>query len=385
MRSAFWRRVLTVAALLLTLPVSAHAAPPDFDFRGNAGLLMDADTETVLAEKAIDERIPPASMSKLMTLYLAFDAVKAGVIALEDEISVSSNAFRKGGSTMFLKLGQRVTVIDILRGIVIQSGNDASIALAEALAGTEAAFAEQMTRRGREIGLRDSNFVNSTGWPAPEEYMTVRDIATVSLRIIRDHPEFLPLFAEKEFAFNGVNQGNRNPLLYGFVGADGLKTGHTEEAGYGLAATAKRGDRRLISVVSGLGSKRARGDESERLLNWGFRHFDNVTLFPAGRVVHRAPVWMGVTPMVGLATAGPVTITAPKTLIDSIEAAVVYESPAPAPISAGGSVGGARLEVSADGEMLAILPLIAQQDVARAGPVGRVMAVAEYYLFGPGL
>lgn len=384
MRSSFLRRVLPVAALLFALPFTAFAAPPVFDFQARAGLLMDADTETVLAEKGIDERIPPASMSKLMTLYVAFDAVKAGVIALEDEITVSRNAFRKGGSTMFLKLGQRVRVIDILRGIVIQSGNDASIALAEALAGTEAAFADQMTRRGREIGLRASNFVNSTGWPAPDEYMTVRDIATVSLRLIRDHPEFLPLFAEREFEFNGVKQGNRNPLLYGFEGGDGLKTGHTEEAGYGLAATAKRGDRRLISVVSGLGSKGARGDESERLLNWGFRHFDNVTLFPAGRVVHRAPVWMGVTPMVGLATPGPVTITAPKTLVDAIETAVVYESPAPAPISAGGAVGGARLEVSADGEMLAVMPLIAQQDVPRAGPVGRVMAVAEYYLFGPG-
>ncbi|MEM6491816.1 MAG: D-alanyl-D-alanine carboxypeptidase family protein, partial [Pseudomonadota bacterium] len=261
-----------VAAAALALCFAIPAAAQDFAFRATAGLLIDAETGMTLAAKDADRPIPPASMSKLMTLFIAFEAIRDGRLSFDDQITVGKNAFRKGGSTTFLKLGQRVSVADIIRGIVVQSGNDAAIALAEAMAGTELAFAEAMTQRAREIGMTNSRFVNATGWPDPNEFMSVRDIAIVARRLIEDFPDLYPLFAETEFEFNGVNQNNRNPLLYGYRGGDGLKTGHTEEAGYGLAGSAVRDGRRLISVVTGLPSRRARREESERLLDWGFRN-----------------------------------------------------------------------------------------------------------------
>ena len=280
--------------------VSISLAAPKFETTAPQAILMDYTTGTILFEKESNVPVPPASLSKLMTSYMVFDALRSGVLTLEDTLTVSEEAWLMGGSKMFVEVDKQVSVPDLLRGIIVQSGNDACIVLAEGIASSEEGFSQAMNEKALEIGLLNSTFRNSTGWPHVEHKMSAADIALLTRRIIMDFPEYFPMFAEKEFTYNEIRQGNRNPLLYKDIGVDGMKTGHTREAGYGLAATALRNERRLITVVTGLDTASKRASETERLLNYGFRQFNNYELFAPGETVVKGDVWLGRKPKIEL-------------------------------------------------------------------------------------
>ncbi len=348
-------------------------------------ILIDIDTGETLLEKDADTSMPPASMSKLMTLYILFQRLRDGSVKLGDTFPVSENAWRVGGaksgsSTMFLEPGKSVKVEDLIRGIIVQSGNDACIVVAENLAGSEAAFAEEMTATAREIGMMDSTFRNATGWPHPEHRMTARDLATLAKRTIIDFPEYYHYYNETEFTYNGIKQYNRNPLLYKDIGADGLKTGHTEEAGYGLTASAKRGERRLVLVVNGLPSKKSRTAEPERLLQWGLREFDNYALFKAGETVDTASVWLGKSKTVPLVITRDVKITLPRKARKKLKVTLSFQGPVPAPVAKGSEI--AKVIVSAPGREPMEIPLIAGEDVELLGLFGRLVAAFNSIVWG---
>ncbi|WP_068248901.1 D-alanyl-D-alanine carboxypeptidase family protein [Tritonibacter horizontis] len=367
--------VLTGLWLVLSAP-TAQA----FDTKARAAYVMDQGTDTVLLDKNANTPLPPASMSKLMTLYVAFEAVRDGRLTMDEELPVSAHAMSYRGSTMFLDTTDRVRVEDLLRGIIVLSGNDACAVIAEALSpdGTEAGFARYMTRRAREMGMTDSTFTNSNGWPDPNHRMSVRDLAILADRLIEDFPEFYPLFSEKEFTFDGrapSNVNNRNPLLALDIGADGLKTGHTEEAGYGLVGSAKQGDRRVIFVLSGLNSTRERAEESEAVVNWSFRQFIKKTLARQGQPVEQAEVWMGDSPTVGLVPAQDLEILLPALSDGVVNAEVVYTGPVTAPIVAGEQLAELVLQPEDLPEMR--LPLVAQNDVGTGGFPVKIVTAAR--------
>ena len=373
-----FRLLIAATAALATAALTLPAAAQDHGTPARAAIVIDLSSDAVLLEKNADEALPPASMSKLMTLYMVFEALERGVISMDDMFRTSKRASSMAGSKMFLREGEQASVADLLRGVIVQSGNDAAVALAEALAGTEEAFAERMNQVAAEIGLTNSHFANATGWPDDSHRMSTRDLATLSARIIEDHPDLYPMFAEQEFEWDGVNQRNRNPLLDLDIGADGLKTGHTEEAGYGLAASAIRDGRRVVVVIAGLDGAGDRKQEAERLINWAFRAFETRRLYAAGQGLVEAPVWIGATSSVMLAPARDVTVTAPYGALDDADLRIRFDGPVPAPISAGQLVGHIELEVP--GLPLTRVPLVASHDVARGGFVARVQAAAELLL-----
>lgn len=342
--------------------------------------LMDMETGAVLFEKEADTLMPPASMSKLMTITMLFERLKEGSLKMEDTFPVSEKAWKKGGSKMFVEVNKRVSVTDLLRGIIVQSGNDACIVVAEALSGSEEAFAQSMTEHAREIGLEKSTFRNATGWPDPNHRMTSRELAHLAKYIIKNFPDYYHIFKEKSFKFGKIKQGNRNPLLYSNSGADGLKTGHTEESGYGIVGSASREGRRLIVVVNGLTSAKERGRESERLLEWGFREFGNYELFKKGQEVAKARVWLGGKDLVPLTIDSDLTVTMSRKDRRSMQVKLVYNEPIPAPIIKGTPV--ARLVISAPDMNNIDVPLIAAEDVERPGMFKRVAAAIKYVLFG---
>jgi len=349
------------------------------------GVLMDAETGAILFEKNADVPMAPASMSKLMTIYMVFERLRDGRLSLDDKFSVSENAWRKGGaksgsSTMFLVPGKRVRIEDLIRGIIVQSGNDACIVIAEGIAGSEEAFADEMTGRARQLGMSASTFKNSTGWPNPEHRMSSKDLATLAKLLIEQFPEYYHYFSETSFVFNGIKQNNRNPLIYKDMGADGLKTGHTQDSGYGLTASATRGERRLVLVVNGLSSKKERSREPERLLEWGFREFDNYALLGAGEIVEQAPVWLGKEPSVALMIENELKLTLHKKARREMKVTVNYQGPIPAPVKKGDIL--ASLIVSAPGEKTIEVPLVAAADVEQLGLIGRLMAAFRYIVFG---
>ena len=363
-----------LAAVLASPPVSA------IETTAREAFLVDATTGRVLLDKNSDVSMPPASMSKIMTTYMVFERLKDGRLSLDDELPVSEKAWRMGGSKMFVEVGKTVRVEDLLRGVIVQSGNDACIVLAEGLAGTEEAFAEEMNRKAREIGLTGSSFANATGWPDPNQRMTARDLATLAKRIIEDFPEYYHYYAETEFTYGGIRQMNRNPLLYKSLGADGLKTGHTEEAGYGLTASVVQGERRIILVLNGLDSRKARAEESVRLIGWAMREYDNYTLFKPGETVDQAPVWLGEAANVPLVMPEGATVTLSRKARRNMRVKVVYDAPIPAPLRAGQEV--AKLVVAAPGEEPLEFPLMAGADVERLGIFGRIIGSLEYLVFG---
>jgi D-alanyl-D-alanine carboxypeptidase (penicillin-binding protein 5/6) len=365
-------------ASLLVWPTAATAAAIETSAR--EAFILDATTGRVLLDKNSEVSMPPASMSKIMTTYMVFERLKDGRISLDDELPVSEKAWRKGGSKMFVEVGKMVRVEDLLRGVIVQSGNDACIVLAEGLSGTEEAFAAEMTRKGHDIGLTGSSFANATGWPDPNQRMTARDLATLAARIIKEFPEYYGYYSEKEFTFADIRQSNRNPLLYKSFGADGLKTGHTEEAGYGLTASALQGDRRVILVLNGLNSQKARSEESARLIGWAFREYGNYTLFKAGETVEEAGVWLGVTPTVPLVAAEDLTVTLSRKARLDMKVSVVYDGPIPAPLTAGQEI--AKLVVTAPGEETVVVPLAAGAAVDQLGFMGRITAAIKHLIFG---
>ncbi|MEE9299805.1 MAG: D-alanyl-D-alanine carboxypeptidase family protein [Alphaproteobacteria bacterium] len=374
-------RVFAAAAMMaLLVPLPRPAAA--FETAAPQAILIDDATGTVLFEKNVDITVPPASMSKLMTIYLTFELLAEERLAPDDTFPVSEKAWRMGGSKMFVEVGSRVTIEDLLRGVIIQSGNDACIVLAEGIAGSEEAFAEQMNRKAAELGLMDSYFLNATGWPDEGHVMSVRDIAQISHHLIHDFPDHYPLFAELEFTYSGIRQGNRNPLLYKGLGADGLKTGYTEASGYGLAASVVQNDRRMILVIHGLESVNQRSQEAERLLNYGMHEFGNYSLFEKDEVVLDAEVWLGQEALVPLVLDEALTVTLKRRSRSDLQVAVVYDGPIPAPIEAGEEV--AQLVVSAPDVPTLELPLRAQRSIERLSGFGRIGAAINYLLWGPG-
>ncbi|SHL88037.1 D-alanyl-D-alanine carboxypeptidase (penicillin-binding protein 5/6) [Roseovarius litoreus] len=368
-------RLLTPLLLVIAL-VSPAAA---FDTRATSAFVFDMKTGTVLLSKNADAPLPPASMSKLMTLYVTFEAVRDGRLSLDDRLPVSQHAMSFGGSTMFLDTTDRVRVEDLLRGIIVLSGNDACVVLAEALSpdGTEEGFARYMTQRAQQMGMTNSTFMNSSGWPAAGHRMSMRDLALLSRHIIEDFPEFYPMFAETKFEFDGrapQNTRNRNPILGLGIGADGLKTGHTQEAGYGLVGSAKQGDRRVIFVISGLESRQARAEESEAIVNWSFRQFVEKSVVKAGVEVARADVWMGDATSVGLTPASDISTLMPVLAEDRVEGEVVYQGPVHAPIKAGDQL--AELVFAPEGLPETRVPLVAAEDVPRGGFMARMRTVS---------
>ncbi|TDE35632.1 D-alanyl-D-alanine carboxypeptidase family protein [Antarcticimicrobium sediminis] len=366
--------VLAFATVLWALPAAA------FETRARAAYILDQGTGTVLLSKNPDQPLPPASMSKLMTLYVAFEALRDGRLTLDEKLPVSEHAMSYGGSTMFLDTTDRVRVEDLLRGIIVLSGNDACAVIAEALSpdGTEAGFARYMTQRAQQIGMTNSTFANSNGWPAAGHRMSVHDLAVLARHIITDFPQYYSLFSETEFAFDGrapSNTHNRNPLLHLGVGADGLKTGHTEEAGYGLVGSAKQGDRRVIFVLFGLGSKEARADEAEAVVNWSFRQFAEKIVLRAETPVAQAKVFMGREPEVNLVATEDVTALLPALSADKIEAEVVYTGPIHAPITKGDQLG--ELVLKPEGLEEIRRPLVADRTVPTGGFTVRVQTAAR--------
>ena len=369
------RLTLTLGALIFA-PFAAAA----FETRATSAFVIDHTTGTVLLAKNADQPLPPASMSKLMTLYMAFEALQDGRLSMEDELRVSQQAMDYGGSTLFLRAGERVSVRDLIRGIIVLSGNDACVVIAEALSpdGTEAGFARMMTRRAAQLGMTQSRFANSNGWPQAGHEMSMRDLAILADRLITDFPQHYALFAEKEFLFDSnesSNRFNRNPLLGLGIGADGLKTGHTREAGYSLVGSAKQGARRVIFVVSGLQSAAARAQESEALVNWAFRHFATRSVAAAGERIAVANVWMGTDARVGLVPAEDLKVLFPVQADKTLNAEIVYKGPLRAPISAGDQV--AELVLNPEGLPETRLPLVAESDVAEGGFLSRVSTVAR--------
>ncbi|WP_338180924.1 D-alanyl-D-alanine carboxypeptidase family protein [Thalassospira tepidiphila] len=342
--------------------------------------IMDFDTGAVLLDKEGDTLTEPASMTKMMTVHMLFKYIKDGRVSMDDTFHVSEKAWRKGGSKMFVEVNSNVSVSDLLHGIIVQSGNDAAIVVAEGIGGSEEAFAEAMTEEARAIGMTKSVFKNATGWPADGHLVTVHDLAILARDTIRNFPDLYELYSVKEFTYNGIRQPNRNPLLGTSAGVDGLKTGHTEAAGYGLTASAERDGRRLILVVNGLDSVRERRTESQKLLDWGFREFDNYDLFSEGETVSSANVWLGSETKVDLVADKEILLTLPRSASRDMKVTVVYDGPVPAPISQGDQIATLKVEVP-DRDTIEF-PLYAAHDVGRLGFVGRIGAAFKYLLWG---
>ena len=351
-------------------------------------IILDFKTGKVLFEKNADQRMPPSSMSKIMTAYMAFKALKENRLQLDSMLPVSQKAWRIQGSKMFVMVGTQVKVEDLLRGMIIQSGNDACIVLAEGLAGSEEAFAEQMNVEARKIGLTASNFRNASGWPDPDHYTTARDLAILGKRLIADFPEYYKYYSEIDFTYGTddkgkpIKQGNRNPLLYKNVGADGIKTGHTEEAGYGLTASTMRDGRRIVGVFNGWQSMRIRAEESERMMEWAFREWGTYALFKKGETIDKADVWLGTKPTVQLLAPQDVDLTIPRRLRPQLKVVASFDSPIAAPIAPGQEIG--RLVITAPGLDTMEIPLVSDTGVDRLGLAGRMNAALAYLLWGPG-
>ncbi|NNE80821.1 MAG: D-alanyl-D-alanine carboxypeptidase [Silicimonas sp.] len=378
-----FRRIsaLVAAAAISACGVSPEPARAGYETQASSAYLYDISTDTVLVEKNADTPLPPASMSKLMTLYMLFEALRDGRVTLDTTFSVSTKARRMGGSTMFLDETDRPRVEDLIKGIIVQSGNDACIVVAEGLAGTEDAFARQMNARGLEIGLTNSTFANASGWPNPNHRMSARDLGRLATLIITEFPEYYGYFALEEFDFDGrspSNRFNRNPVLGLGMGADGLKTGHTEEAGYGLVGAALQADRRIVFVFTGLGSTAERRQEAEAMINWGFRQFLSKKLASQGDIVAEIPVWMGDHQRINAVVGSDINLLVPAVGQDSLETRIEYRSPLEAPIAEGGAV--ADLVVLAPDMPEKRIPLVSDRAVARGGFLPRMRA-STFVLF----
>ena len=370
------KRILTGLLALFMTSLPAFAQTDGFTTAAPRAVIMDYETGVILFEKDARRAVPPASMTKIMTAELVFERLRNGTLTLDTEFPVSEEAWRRGGaksgsSTMFLDLNSTARVEDLLRGVIIQSGNDACIVLAEGIAGSETAFADLMTAHARELGLETATFRNSTGWPHPEHRISLYDLARLAQRTISEFPEYYSIYAERSFAWNGITQGNRNPLLGRFSGADGLKTGHTEESGYGLVASAKRGDQRRIIVVGGLDSKAQRRDESLRLMQAAFDQFKVHDLYAPDDVVHKVPVFMGRTDQVAAIAPEAIVIGTERAKIKNVKLEFRSKQSIPAPIQAGDHI--ADLIVSVPGQTPQEYKLLAEADVARKGAFGRAV------------
>jgi D-alanyl-D-alanine carboxypeptidase (penicillin-binding protein 5/6) len=361
---------IRLLVLLFLLPALAFAdAPPPPAVAAKAWLLYDFTSAQAIASANEHERIEPASLTKLMTAYLAFSALKQKTLTLDQVVPVSERAWKQPGSRMFIEPGKPVKVEELLHGMITQSGNDACIALAEAIAGSEEVFVQMMNREAQRLGMKDTHFVNATGLPDPKHYSTAYDLGLLAAALIRDFPEYYPLYAEREYRYNNINQPNRNRLLWLDPHVDGMKTGHTEEAGYCLIASAKRGTRRLLSVVLGTNTDGARAQESEKLLNYGFQFYDSAKLYDKGQTVSTLEVWKGTESRLKAGFLSDFYVSVPRGQGDQLKADLVSVQPLVAPISVGQKVG--TVKVTLQGKMLGEYPAVALENVPVAGFFGR--------------
>lgn len=354
----------TVLLIGTSIPISAY------ETLARSALVVDAKTGTVLLSKDADRPLPPASMSKLMTLHMLFEALRDGRVAMDTHFVVSQKAHKMGGSRMFLRQGERVSVENLIHGIIVQSGNDACVVVAEALEGSEAEFARKMTERAQKLGMKNSTFANATGWPHPDQRMSAQDLVFLANRLITEFPKYYTFFKRESFTWADITQENRNPLLNLGIGADGLKTGHTKEAGYGLVGSAVQGERRVTFMLTGLQSARDRAAESERLASWAFRNFITKTLFEKDTIVGTADVWLGSANTVELYSPSKIQALLPYDKADEYTAYIKYNGPIEAPITKGTRV--ATLIIETKGSPPIELPLFAKDDVAKGGLFSRL-------------
>lgn len=347
----------------------AFPAAAQMQTSAKQAIIIDMGTGMTLLNKNADARMPTSSMSKVMTAYVIFDALKQGRVSMDTKFLVSEKAWKKGGSKMFIEVGDQVSVEDLLKGLIIQSGNDASIALAEGLSGSEDIFAKTMTAKAHEIGMKSSNFKNASGWPDPEHYSTARDLALLGQRLIVDFPHEYALYSLKEFTYGGITQPNRNPLLYRNMGVDGIKTGHTEAGGYGLMASGETNGRRIVMVVNGLESVQDRANESARLMSWAMNSFENTTIIEKDTVVEQAETIFAKADTVPMTVGRDIRITVPKGQKDDVKVRVEFKEPIEAPVQKGQELGKMKVDVPQIGEFT--VPLIAANDVEEAGFMGR--------------
>ena len=350
------------------------------DTEANQAIVIDFNTNETLFEKNADIKIHPASLTKIMTIYVAFDRLKNSNLNIEDTCIVSAKSYKMGGSRTFLEIDDNVTINDLLRGIIIQSGNDASVALAECLSGTENDFAKLMNIYAKKMNLRDSNFLNSSGWPEENHYSTVKDIAIISNFLIRDFPNLYTYFNEKNFTYNSISQPNRNKLLFNFNGADGLKTGYVKSSGWSIAGSALRGERRITAVISGTSSSRSRLNESSNLLKWAFTQTSEKVLLKKNQLIKDIDVWLGNKPTVGMVVENDVVSILSFDQVKSIQSSIEYEKPIKAPIKKGDQIGIAKIVIS--GKSPIIVPLVSNKDVSNINPIKRIFAAIKYLIFG---
>jgi len=342
-------------------------------------LVIDLSTNEILLEKNSTEKTYPSSMTKMMTALVAFEKIKDGSLSLDQEFLISKKAWKMGGSKMFIEVDKRVSVYDLLLGVVVQSGNDASIAIAEGISGSEEIFAIEMNNLGKKIGLTGSNFTNSSGWPDDNHYTTAEDLAKVAQYTIENHYELYQMYKISDFTYNGIKQDNRNPLLYTFEGADGFKTGYTEAAGYGLVGSAERGDRRLIVVLNGLESSKSRAQESLRLMDWGFNNFQLVDFYKKNEVIQEVDTWLGKEDKVDLVALEDISVSIPKAQLSSAKVTVLVEEPIATPIKVGDQI--AKLQISfADKQV--DFPLYSGEDIDQKNFFSRIFSAIYYIILG---
>ncbi len=373
--------IFLVALLAFSFPV--YAITPD-EVNAKYAYVVDFKTGAVLLAKDENTRMPTASMSKVMTMYMVFDALKAGRLKLDDTLPVSKKAWGMQGSKMFVHVGDQVRVEDLIRGVIIQSGNDATIVLAEGLAGSEDAFVAAMNQKAQALGMKDSHFKNVSGWPDPDHYSTAYDLTILAKALIYDFPEYYKYYSEQEYTYHNIKQGNRNPILYRNVGGDGIKTGHTEEAGYGLIGSGLRDGRRVVFVLAGMKSMQERADESSRVLSWSLGSFMNLTPFAGGRPAGQAKVSFGQNLTVPMVVGQDMNVTLPRLAVQKIKMTMSYQEPVIAPIKKGTRLGTLSVQLSPEAQPIE-LPLVAGEDVASLGFIARAFNEAWYAATGQGV
>lgn len=364
MNNSFVKLLILISGISLNSTVpGVTAVPPPPEIEATSYLIADANSGAYLVETNIDQRVEPASLTKMMTAYVVASQVSGGHVAMTDQVTVSEKAWRMGGSRMFIEVGKKVSVEDLLKGVIIQSGNDASVALAEHVSGTEEAFADLMNQYAAELGMKDTHFMNSSGWPHADHYTTARDLATLARALVRDHPDIYAMHSIREFTWNNIKQPNRNSLLWKDASVDGIKTGHTQSAGYCLVASSVRDGIRLISVVMGAEGTRARTSATQALLNYSYRFFETRKLFGAGEAVTTVKVWKGERDSIDLVVGDELVLTLQRGQFDQLRTVTTVEEELVAPMSAGEELG--RLDLMLDDTVLASSPLVAREAVAK--------------------
>ena len=374
----FFRPKLFLFLFVLVFSIPAYAQ--NLHTLAKQAYMIDYDTGTVLFEKNANERMPTSSMSKVMTAYVIFDALKNKQISLNDSFLVSEYAWKKGGSKMFIEVGKRVKVEDLLKGLIIQSGNDAAIALAEGLMASEDVFVQAMNAKAKELGMNSTHFKNASGWPDPEHYSTAKDLAILATALLNNHKEYYKYYSQTEFEYSNIKQKNRNPLLYKNMGVDGIKTGHTEVGGYGLIASGQRNGRRVILVINGLSSAKERAKESARLMEWGLAGFKNIKLAKENEEIAKLDVIFGVDNQVPVTVEKDVIVSVPNIQVDNIEMEIKYDRPVIAPVNAGDNIGSLIVKIPTMKNIN--IPLIASKDVAESGILSKTLSKIKISLFG---